>query len=131
MKLFLLKSQRLLGLLFCLSVQNVSCSFRSLSYGPTHLSVLDLILGAQGVPALDSPPLSSNSRDDFFFLFPCLRLPYVSCAEVPSDITKIALCAVIFGALCEAPVTGVPSGGLCCWSIDPICSHTALTGSHQ
>lgn len=56
-----------LGLLFCLSVQNVCCSFRSLSYGPTHLSVLDLILGAQGVPALNSPPLSSNSRDVFFF----------------------------------------------------------------
>lgn len=80
---------------------------------------------------LPSIPLQSVETPVMVFLFPCLTLPYVSYAEFPNDITKITLCAVIFGAQCEAPVTGVPSGGLCCWWIDPSCSQAALTGSHQ
>lgn len=80
---------------------------------------------------LPSIPLQSVETPVMDFLFPCLTLPYVSYAEVPNDITKITLCAGIFGAQSEAPVTGVPSGGLCCWWIDPSCSQAALTGSHQ
>lgn len=63
---------------------------------------------------LPSFPLQSETPG-MVFLFPCLRLPYASYAEAPNDITKITFCAVISGALCEAPLTGVPLSWAVLW----------------
>lgn len=118
MKLILLKPWRLLfwlRLLSCLPVQNTNCSFRFLSYGPTHPSVLAQTQDLIHKVFLPSFPLQSVDTPGMVFLFPCLRLPYASCAEVPNDITKITLFAVNFGCSVRGPSDRSPLSWAVLW----------------
>lgn len=118
MKLILLKPWRLLfwlRLLSCLPVQNTNCSFRFLSYGPTHPSVLAQTQDLIHKVFLPSFPLQSVETPGMVFLFPCLRLPYASCAEVPNDITKITLFAVNFGCSVRGPSDRSPLSWAVLW----------------
>lgn len=74
----------------------MNCSFRFLSYGPTHLSVLaraqNWILDAQGVSALNSPPVGGNSSDGF----------------------SVSLCKAPICVLCWSPKWHYRNSFVCC-----------------